>query len=192
MKEIGVVQGIVDLLDSEDEETIWKTLGALVTIGATESISIEFRELEGIPKLVPFIEDTSKEKICLYAIIGLAVLAYDDGNKDAIREAGALGPIIDLLGTKNESHIEKSCASLLNLTLNAKNRTVIRQIDGIAPLIELLYHPNQAIQQNAAGALWNLSNDPKNKKIIRELGGLNALLTLIGGGKLDPKQKKSS
>ena len=57
-------------------------------------------------------------------------------------------------------------------------------------MIELLYHHNPNIQQNAAGVLWNLSNDPKNKKVIRELGGLNALLTLIGGGSVEPQNKK--
>jgi len=40
--------------------------------------------------------------------------------------------------------------------------------------------------------LYNLSNDPKNKKMIRELGGLTALLTIIGGGRVNPKKNSCS
>lgn len=130
----------------------------------------------------------NSEKVVLYAVISVAVLAFNDKNKDAIRESGLLQPVIQLLRSTKEDLIEKACASLLNLSLNQPNRVEIRKLDGIAPLIELLFHHNPNIQQNAAGVLWNLSNDPQNKRVIQKLGGLSALLTLIGGGSVQPKK----
>jgi len=191
MKDFGVVPGLSALLSYPgDEELLLSSLGAVVTIGANEKIAIECREVGLLKKLIPLIENPKREKVCLYAIIALAVLAYEDGNKNAIREEGALAPILDLLTAKGatEPHIEKALAALLNLSLNQQNQAAVRQLDGLPPLIELLYHWNPVIQQNAAGVLWNLSNDPKNKKLIRELGGLGALLKMIGDGKLEPKK----
>ncbi|KAL0477801.1 hypothetical protein AKO1_013824, partial [Acrasis kona] len=186
------ISHVIRLLSSDSEEVIEKTLGALLTLAANETISADFREKGGFESLMVHLEPESRstDKNTLYAIISFAVLAYEEKNKDAIRECGALQLLIDLLKTDNEQHLEKSTAAILNLTLNQGNRVAIRQLDGIAPLIELLFHPNANVQQNAAGALWNLSNDDKNKTVIRTLGGLKPLLTLIGGGKVAPKSKK--
>jgi len=118
--DIGVMQGLNVLLDSEEDETIINTLGALVTIAINARASKEFNELDGLQKLIPFIEEPKKEKICLYSIIALAVLGADIELRDAIREAGALGPLIDLLETKNEAHLEKTCSCLQNLSDNKK------------------------------------------------------------------------
>jgi molecular chaperone DnaK (HSP70) len=188
----NAIEGIIKLLGSDSEEMIEKTLGALLTLAASEQISADFREKGGLEALMVHLEPetSSTDKNLLYTIISFAVLAYEEKNKDAIRECGALALLLDLLKTDNDSHLEKVTAAILNLTLNQGNRVAIRQLDGIAPLIELLFHPNANVQQNAAGALWNLSNDDKNKTVIRQLGGLKPLLTLIGGGKVAPKSKK--
>jgi len=191
MAKYEVGKYLSDFLDSRDPDTIEKTLGATVTSGSNIEIATQFREAEGIEKLIPFLENHKYEKVTLYSIICIAVLAVHDENKDAVREAGGLGPLIDILTQENLDFIEKSLAAQLNLSLNAKNRTAMRQLDAIPPLIDLLFHENPNIQQNAAGVLWNLANDERNKKLIREMGGLNALLALISGGKIDDKDRNA-
>jgi hypothetical protein len=189
MAKYDVGKSLSDFLDSRDPDTIEKTLGAIVTVGSNIEIGAQFREAEGLEKLIPFLENHKYEKVTLYSIISTAVLAVNEENKDAIREVGALGPLIDILTCDNESFIEKSLAAQLNLSLNTKNRTAMRQLDAIPSLIDLLFHENPTIQQNAAGVLWNLANDERNKKLIREMGGLNALLALNSGGKVDEKDR---
>jgi len=191
MAKYKVGKSLADLLDSTDPDTIEKTLGAIVTTGSNSEISSQFQKAEGIEKILPFLENHKYEKVTLYGIISIAILAVNDENKDAIRDAGALGPLVDILNGSNEPFIEKSLSALLNLSLNSQNRTQLRQLDAIPVLIDLLFHTNPTIQQNAAGVLWNMANDERNKKLIREMGGLNALLALISGGRADDKEKQN-
>jgi hypothetical protein len=116
-------------------------------------IGKQFKKNEGIDKLIPYLgilffkkENQKYEKITEYAIISIAVLAVDEENKNDIREAGALGPLIDLLKSDNPVFIEKSLIALVNLSLNAKNRVAIRQLDAIPILIDLMFHPNPNIR----------------------------------------------
>ena len=195
---------LIPLLESFGSAGNWealeKVLGAVLTCSSNDTMADQFREQGGFPPLKTIIEDKldpksiqneQHQKCVLYGIIGFAVLAYNEKNKDEIRECGALADLIELLRLDyNEDLLEKDTAALLNLTHNVENRVAIRKLDGIAPLIELMFHPNEQISQNAAGCLWNCSNDPGCKTVIQKLGGLKPLLTLIGGGKVNPKSKK--
>lgn len=154
--DLEVMKKIVPLLDSERPETLEKAIGASLTLSMKQQHAAAFREEGGIDKLNPFVEDREREKLILYTLILMAVLAYENGNKDALRESGGLAKMIEYLSDNNDKFIEKSSGAVLNMTLNAQNRVAVRQLDGIAPLVELLYHHNSTIQQNAAGALWNL------------------------------------
>jgi len=186
----NVGKNLSNFLDSKDTDTVEKALGATLTLCSNIEIGKQFKKAEGFDKLIPFIENRKYEVITEYSIICIAVLAIDEENKNDLREAGAIGPLIDILKSENPTLIEKSLIALMNLSLNPKNRTAIRQLDGIPPLIDLLFHDNPKIQQNAAGVLWNLCNDERCKKLIREMGALNALLSLISGGQLNPGDKK--
>jgi hypothetical protein len=170
MAKLNVGVNLSNLLDSKDPDTIEKGLGGIVTCCKNKEIGIQFKKSEGIDKIIPFLENFKYEKITTYALLSIAVLAIDDDNKDDIREAGALGPLITLLSNQNENFIEKSLSGLVSLSLNQKNRVTIRQLDGIPVLIDLLFHENPSIQKNAAGVLWNLCNDERCKKLIREMG----------------------
>ncbi|KAG2381860.1 hypothetical protein C9374_005652 [Naegleria lovaniensis] len=201
---LDTMAALIPLLDAFQSESQWdaleKVLGAVLTSSTHDTMADQFRENNGFPSLKSIIEgkvdpnsiqDDQHKKCVLYGIIGFAVLAYNDKNKDEIRECGALADLIELLRLEyDDDLLEKVTAALLNLTHNIENRVAIRKLDGIAPLIELLYHPNETISMNAAGCLWNLSNDESCKAVIRSLGGLKPLLTIIGGGKVAPKSKK--
>ncbi|KAL9651896.1 hypothetical protein ABK040_000242 [Willaertia magna] len=199
---LDTMPSLVPLLEAfqNNYEALEKVLGAVLTSCASDDFANQFRENGGFQPLQAIIsgkvdqrniENEQHKKCVLYAIIGFAILAYNDKNKDEIRECGALGELLELLRVDYDDELlEKDTAAILNLTHNIENRVAIRKLDGIAALIELLYHPNENIQMNAAGALWNLSNDDVNKTVIRKLGGLKPLLTLIGGGKVEPKSKK--
>ncbi|KAF0976163.1 hypothetical protein FDP41_004838 [Naegleria fowleri] len=204
LSELDTMAALIPLLDAFHSESQWdaleKVLGAVLTSSTNDSMAGQFRENNGFPPLKAIIEgkldpttiqDDQHKKCVLYGIIGFAVLAYNDKNKDEIRECGALGDLVELLRLEyDDDLLEKVTAALLNLTHNIENRVAIRKLDGIAPLIELLYHPNETISMNAAGCLWNLSNDESCKAVIRSLGGLKPILTIIGGGKVAPKSKK--
>lgn len=108
----------------------------------------------------------------------LRKLSNNVTNRDTIREAGGIAPLIALL---QDSNIRRFAGSALqSLADNATNQDVIRDAQGIAPLIALLKDPYAIVRQHAAGVLRNLAHDNvTNRDAIREAQGIAPLISLL-------------
>jgi len=111
--------------------------------------------------------------------------ANNQTNQDAIREAGGLAPLVELLGAGAESMAaQKAAGALANLASNSTNKDAIRTVGGIPRLVELLRAgarsrgPYEAAQ-HAAAVLANLASNATNKDAIREAGGIDALVGML-------------
>ena len=91
-----------------------------------------------------------------------------------IAEAGAIGPLVDLLsGDTGGEAQEEAAGALLALAENGSNRTAITEAGGIGPLVLLLGSSNDKARQHAEGALVRLSIETTNRAIIiRQLVGM--------------------
>ena len=93
----------------------------------------------------------------------------DPTNQDAIREAGAIPPLVALLHAGAESKAAESAAGALwNLANNPTNRDAIREAGAIQSLVALLHAGAESTAaENAALALSNLAaNNPTNQDAI--------------------------
>ena len=116
----------------------------------------------------------------------LANLAAGTRNQDAIREAGAVPHLVNLLQAGDGSEAAQQAAGALrNLAANnTANKDAVREAHGIPPLVSLLRAGHTSLSsQKAAGALRNLAaNNTPNQDLIREAGGIAELVTLLHAG----------
>jgi hypothetical protein len=94
----------------------------------------------------------------------------DDTNKDAIREAGGIAPLVARIGAGADSVTARYAArALMSLSDNDINKDAIRDAGGIAPLVALLgAGADSEAAVNAAGALMNLADNATNENAILE------------------------
>ena len=117
----------------------------------------------------------SDVKVRTNATVTLWNLSKNAINRDAIREAQGIAPLIALLQDPNNRR--NAAAALENLAINETNRDAIREAQGIAPLIMLLQDPNN--RRLAAAALQSLSINEINRNVIREVHGIAPLVVLL-------------
>jgi hypothetical protein len=96
-------------------------------------------------------------EVTAHAAAALRNLARGNAqNRDAMREAGAIAPLVALLGAgpKNEA-TSHACAALANLTFdNVLNQDAVRDAGGVRPLMALL-GTSSDLTTYATGALAN-------------------------------------
>ena len=106
------------------------------------------------------------------------------GNQAAIARAGAVAPLVRLLGTErgnSASNREEAAGALMNLSACEENKAAIVAAAAVAPLVALLADGTQAAAEHAAGALANLAagtgtGTDAHRAAIFEAGALPLLL----------------
>ena len=107
-------------------------------------------------------------------------LAANDANKVAIKEAGAIPPLVKLVkdgGRPGEEHAAAALSFLAYLFAVA-----IAQADGIAPLVKLIESSSGGstrAKANGAQALANLAVTTANRVAIAEEGAIASLVRLV-------------
>eukprot|EP00854_Cymbomonas_tetramitiformis_P008169 gene8169-9701_t len=127
----------------------------------------------GIPRLVHLLEAGPDKEVTAAAATGLANLALNAANKDAIRESGALPKLVELI--KAGPHVqaaEKAARAIMNLSSNATNRELIREVGAVPPLVKLLTAGStKVVTEHAVWALANLAkSSPANQGAIAGAG----------------------
>jgi len=79
-------------------------------------------------------------------------------NKHAIVAAGALNPLIILLGTESAEVQCNACGCITTLATTEANKIKIVQQGAVAALLKLTRVHDPRVQRNAAGALLNLTH----------------------------------
>jgi hypothetical protein len=137
-----------------------------------------------IPSLVQLLKLSGGASVAASTMLRLS--RTSDTARDAIREAGAIPPLVALLHAGAESKAANYAAdALCNLALdNPTNQDAIREAGAIPPLVALLHAgaESEAVK-NAACALRNLAYDnPTNRDAIREAGAIPLLVALLHAG----------
>mmetsp|Transcript_16438 Transcript_16438/g.53526 ORF Transcript_16438/g.53526 Transcript_16438/m.53526 type:complete len:232 (+) Transcript_16438:55-750(+) len=102
---------------------------------------------------------------------------WADGNKVAARDAGAIGPLVDMLGRPRCSEV--GALALWKLSRCDANKRAIAEAGGIPPLIQVLKSGTLVAKENAGAALCNLGRTTDNKVAIAEAGAIPPLVDLV-------------
>ncbi|KAG1658971.1 hypothetical protein FOA52_004387 [Chlamydomonas sp. UWO 241] len=129
----------------------------------------------------------SQQKEALFTIAGLSVFGGDSDTLVAIASAGAIPPLVQLLGPGSSAEVrEDAAAALCNLAQHHDNQVAIAAAGAIPLLVQLLAPGISAnVQQNAAAALCHLAEHAGNAITIAAAGAIPALVQLLGSGSGD-------
>lgn len=147
----------------------------------------------GIPKLVGVMvgfsgntmKDASLVKLCTLAASAIKEMAKGNRkNQDAITEAGAIVPLVAMLGSLDPQMQANSAGALANLARNhSENQGSIARTGAVAPLCLLVREGSEETKDKSASAIWSLATDHgPNKDTIAKLGGIDPLLGLLVTG----------
>ena len=113
----------------------------------------------------------------------LANLALNDANRAAIAAAGAILPLVRLLGSASEGVQEQAARALEILAVNSDdNPAAIAAADAIPPLVRLLGSRSAGVQERAAG-LANLAVTDANRAALAAAGAILPLVRPVGSGR---------
>jgi len=139
--------------------------------------------LPAVPSLVQLLKLGGGVSVAASILLRLSRIC--DAARDAVREAGAIPPLVALLWSGAESEVAAIAADALgNLAINEANLNAIREAGAIPPLVALLWTGAESEAATiAADALENLAcGNPTNKDAIREAGAIPPLVALLHAG----------
>lgn len=125
------------------------------------------------------------QKYTELAAVALGLLALDNSeNQHAVREAGGIISLVELLGRTGTDveTVTAAAGALSDISLgNPANQDAVREAGGITALVSLFSSADPVVANPAAAALCNVSaKNPANQDAIREAGGIVILVKLLG------------
>ena len=118
-----------------------------------------------------------------YAALTLNNLAVNADNKVRIASAGAIPPLVALLGPQSSEGVQEYAGLALSslCSNNDDNRVMVAAVGAIPPLVALLGSQRSAgVQEQAAKALCNLAKNADNQVKIAAGGAIPLLVALLG------------
>ena len=203
-KSIVDANGIVPLLnvlDSASPKAKENSVGAIKELCRNSKNNQSLiAKAGGIPKLVGVMlgfsgntmKDVSLVQLCTLAADALQEMAKGNRkNQDAIAEAGAITPLVAMLGSQAAQMQANAAGALANLAHNhPDNQGAIAKTGAVAPLCALVREGSDETKDQSASAIWALATDhAPNKDTIAKLGGIDPLLGLLVTGATERSQE---
>lgn len=191
---------LLALLDSAGAKAKENSVGAIKELCRNSKENQLYIAREGgIPKLVGvllgFSGTTMKEiaavKLCTLAASAIKEMAKGNRkNQDAISNAGAIVPLVAMLGSPAPQMQANAAGALANLARNhVDNQAAVAKTGAVAPLCTLVREGSAETKDESAKALWSLSSDnAPNKDMIAKLGGIDPLVGLLVSGTTEKSQ----
>lgn len=194
---------LLALLDSQNSKAKENAVSAITAL-CRNSLPNQaaIAKVGGIPKLVNVLlgfTTTTKESalIQLCTLSAAAVKEMVKGNKknqDTVFSAGAIPPLVAMLGSPSAQMQANAAGALANLARNhPDNQTAIARTGAIAPLCQMVREGSQEAKDRSASAIWSLATDnAANKDTLAKLGGIDPLLGLLVAGTTERSQENVS
>ena len=117
---------------------------------------------------------------------GTAVTEGNKENQTRMAEAGAIPPLVSMLGSPNPQMQANAAAALAAMTgvtagsPHHENQSAVARTGAIAPLCALVREGVEEVKEQSASALWALSDSNlANKATTSKLGGIEPLVALV-------------
>ena len=186
LAQAGAIVPLVSLLGSDSIETQKHSVGALLFLAASDEVS-----RNAVVDRLVHVLDLRSAAAQMKSAEALAVLAARSAeNRKAITDAGAIPPLVRLLGdgrrAREETPQERAAAVLADLARLGENKLKIVEAGGVKPLVAMLSSDAcESAQTQSAASLWHLAGLSKNKEEIVSAGGIPQLVGLLATGSTD-------
>ena len=171
--EAGGIQPLLNLLEGNSNRAKENSASAITHLCATRDNQDAIAEAGGVPLLVSVLaassasKETSSIMLCSLAAKAVWQLAKDhESNQLLIAEAGAITPLVSMLGNAHAEMQSNAAGALATLAQNNQdNQGAIARTGAIAPLCTLVREGNAETKEQSAAALWALSADNAPNKV---------------------------
>ena len=197
--EAGGIAPLLSLLESSSStKAKERAIGAISQLASRRTIQKEIAKAGGIPLLASVIlasqSNGKQEKGAdigiaskLYALAAFAASQLAKGNRlnqTALADAGAIQPLVAMLGSPNsDMQANAACALGTLAEAHSDNQAAIARTGAIAPLTSLVREGAPLVKEMCAGALWAVCDDhAPNKSTVTKLGGVEPLVGLLVSG----------
>ena len=177
LSRVGAIPPLVMLLGSESTETQLFAQGALLNISGPN----QDNRSSVVKPLVQLLQ-VRNASAQMKAAESLARLANSSAeNRTVIAQAGAIPPLVQLLGdgrNANKSQV-RAAAALSDLARVSENKQAIVSAGGIQPLVTMLVSSSVEAQAKASAAVWQLSSSTSAQQLIADADGITLLVKLL-------------
>ena len=176
---------LVELLGRADPDDCYSAMWTIDKLAVDESCCIALRKAGYIDRLVKLLIDEQEGIAAVKAAETLETIARIDDNKEAIRKAGGIGPLVFLLkdalankrnkgvAYKGVAYKGPDCARQFAFTLarlassNIANCHAIVELDGVEPFIALLEAPLLSAKSGWVDGVWTrLPDDDLTGRVL--------------------------
>lgn len=191
----GGIEPLLTLLKNESRLAMENAVSAITQLAyKSDKIQRAIADVGGIPLISNVLVSASSNvkemaaaaQLCSKAARAISQLAErNKENQDKISEAGAIQPLVAMLGSPNPEHQANAALALSELSAgNQANQAAIARTGAIAPLCTLVREGTEPeVREQSAAALWSLAADNSaNKATVAKLGGIEPLVTLLVSG----------
>lgn len=129
-------------------------------------------------------DETEEGESKIFSAMMLYGMSANDTIREEIASAGAIEPLVQMLGDMDVDVALQAATTLLGLAFCDSNKPRIVEAGGIAPLVELIQagNSNATVRRMGAALIGVVANSDPVRKLIVEAGGLPPLLELLRVG----------
>jgi armadillo repeat-containing protein 4 len=179
IRDVGGLEVIVNLLDTDDAKCRIGALKILKDISSNVQIRSAIAELDGMRPLVSLLEDQDESLKCLAAET-IAHCAKNARDRRSVRRYGGIRKLVKLLKVKpgfaEEAVAVSGALALESCSKSSKNKEAIQAAGSIPLLANLLESTNEKLLIPVVGILQECASDENYRIAIRDSGMIKFLV----------------
>ncbi|KAJ3122907.1 Armadillo repeat-containing protein 4 [Nowakowskiella sp. JEL0407] len=179
IRDVGGLETLVNLLDTDDPKCKIGALKILKEISRNVSIRSAISDLNGMQPLVELLRDPDEELKCLAAET-IAYCAKNAHNRSSVRKYGGIKKLVRLLKARVGSNEEKVAISgalaLASCSKSSKNKEAIQAAGAIPLLANLLISKNEELLIPVVAILQECASKENYRVAIRSSGMIKFLV----------------
>jgi armadillo repeat-containing protein 4 len=179
IRDVGGLETIVNLLDTDDSKCRIGALQILKDTSQNVSIRSAIADLDGMRPLVELVNDSDEKLKCLAAET-IAHCARNSRNRRFVRKYGGIKRLVKLLraklGTSEEVVAKSGALALQTCSKSAKNKIAIQTASAVPLLAALLQSTNETLLIPVVGILQECASEESYRIAIRTSGMIRFLV----------------
>ncbi|XP_040852871.1 outer dynein arm-docking complex subunit 2-like [Ochotona curzoniae] len=199
--DLGGLPVMVNILDSPHKILRCLAAETIANIAKFRRARRVVRQHEGITKLVALLDcaqtaaeppqsslyETREVEVARCGALALWSCSKSYANKEAIRKAGGIPLLAQLLKTSHENMLIPVVGTLQECASEEHYRAAIKAERIIENLVKNLNSENEQLQEHCAMAIYQCAEDEDTRELVRLHGGLKPLASLLS--KTDNKER---
>ncbi|XP_060638451.2 outer dynein arm-docking complex subunit 2 [Anolis sagrei] len=187
--DLGGLQIMVKILDSVDQDLKCLAAETIANVARFRRARRTVREHGGIKKLVGLLDCSAigsasptqgKEiEVARCGALALWSCSKSAKNKEAIRKAGGIPLLAQLLKSPHSNMLIPVVGTLQECASEPKYRAAIKQERMIENLVKNLNSDKEELQMHCASAIFKCAEDQETRDLVRQHGGLKPLAALL-------------